>query len=225
MYVPANYAQKDLAKLHDFIGQDNFGLLISDVEGRPFATHVPFLLDRTAGPKGSLTCHVARANPQWRDVTGQEVLAVFAGPHAYISPTWYAAEQVVPTWNYVSVHAYGRVTLIDEPAALIALVKDLVVAQERSMPKPWSLGGPDEFVRRLVTQIVGFRIAITHIEGKWKLGQNHPPERRKRVAAALSVCPDDQAREVARLMEETITGETDPTSKPCEPGGIDSGLT
>src|SRR5262245_59239169 len=99
MYVPAAFAETDLTKLHDFVERHSFGLLTSLVDGLPFATHLPFLLDRDAGPFGCLTGHVARANPQWREAHGQTALAIFSGPLAYVSPTWYQAEQTVPTWD------------------------------------------------------------------------------------------------------------------------------
>src|SRR4051812_5840105 len=106
MYVPAAFAEPDRGRLHEFIEAYSFGLLVSSHRG-PFATHLPFLLDRTAGPHGTLVGHMARANPQWHDLDGREVLAVFSGPHAYVSPSWYEADDVVPTWNYVAVHARG----------------------------------------------------------------------------------------------------------------------
>src|SRR5262245_24231491 len=98
MYFPASFAETDPGKLHDFIEQHSFGTLVSQVDGLPFATHLPFLLERTSGPHGTLVGHTAQANPQWRELAGQTTLAIFSGPHAYISPTWYEAEQVVPTW-------------------------------------------------------------------------------------------------------------------------------
>src|SRR5207244_13037853 len=101
--------------MHDFIGQYSFGLFVSLVEGRPLASHLPFLPDRKAGAHGTLIGHMARANGQWKEAGGQNVLAIFSGSHAYISPTWYEEKEVVPTWNYVAVHVYGRVQVIDHP--------------------------------------------------------------------------------------------------------------
>ena len=125
MYIPAAFAETDLTRLHDFIEQNSFGLLVSQVDGLPFASHLPFLLERTAGPHGTLVGHMARANPQWREAGGQTALAIFSGPHAYISPTWYEAEQVVPTWNYTAVHAYGRVQIIEDEDALLEIVQEV----------------------------------------------------------------------------------------------------
>jgi transcriptional regulator len=208
MYVPADFAESDLDTLHTFIEQHSFGLFMSQHEGQPFVTHLPFLLDRTAGPNGTLLGHVARQNPQWRELAGQPVLAVFSGPHAYISPTWYQADKRVPTWNYVAVHAYGKAELIEEPAELIPLIRELTRVAERSMPVPWDFDPADLFVQRLATQIVGFRIEIERLEGKWKLNQNHPPERRQHVIAALRQQGWDDARQIADLMERQL-GDSD----------------
>src|SRR5437868_2466251 len=177
MYIPAVFAESDLSKLHDFIEQNSFGLLVSQVDGLPFATHLPFLLDRAAGPHGTLIGHVARANPQWREAGGQTALAVFSGPHAYVSPTWYEAEQVVPTWNYVTVHASGRLQIVEDHDALLAIVRDSVRFYEQTMPQPWAFNDSGTFADRMLGQIVGFRIEVERIEGKWKLNQNHPAER------------------------------------------------
>src|SRR3954454_23818004 len=160
MYVPPHFAENDLSKLHDFIEAYSFGLLVSQVDGLPFATHLPFLLDRTAGAHGTLVGHMARANPQWREAGGQTALAVFSGPHAYISPSWYEAEQVVPTWNYAAVHAYGKIQVIEDEPALLDIVQESVRVYEQAMPRPWSFAASTQFVQRLLGQIVGFRIEI-----------------------------------------------------------------
>jgi transcriptional regulator len=204
MYVPAHFAESNLATLHEFIEGNSFGLLVSQHDGQPFVTHLPFLLRKTGGPCGTLLGHVARQNPQWRDLGGQSVLAVFQGPHAYISPTWYAAEKTVPTWNYVAVHAYGTARLIEDPTELIALVREITRMAERSMPTPWDFDPADPFIQRLATQIVGFRIEIERLEGKWKLNQNHPADRRERVVAELRRQGWEAPREIADLMERGL---------------------
>src|SRR5262245_33499351 len=140
MYIPPAFLESDLPTLHEFIERHSFGLLISQHDGgAPFASHLPILLNRASGACGTLAGHVARANPHWRQWVGQQVLAVFSGPHAYISPTWYDAEQVVPTWNYVAVHAYGRVRLVEDHSSLLDIVRRSVEVYERSMPQPWSV--------------------------------------------------------------------------------------
>src|SRR6266542_5687352 len=128
---------------------------------------------------------MARANPHWREAAGQTALAVFSGPHAYISPTWYESEQVVPTWNYLAVHAYGRVEVVEDKGVLLEIVQRSVRVYEQAMPRPWSFDPASTFVGRLLTQIVGFRIEVERIEGKFKLNQNHPAERRQKVVRAL----------------------------------------
>ncbi len=208
MYVPAAFSERDFARLHDFIELYSFGLLVSQVDALPFATHLPFLLDRKAGPYGALIGHVARANPQWREAGGQTALAIFSGPHAYISPTWYEAEQVVPTWNYTAVHAYGRIQVVEDQNALRGIVQKTVRVYESVMPRPWSFDGSGTFAKRMLAQIVGFRIEIDKIEGKWKLNQNQPVERREKVVRALQESRNDEnAVAVAALMRQMLTSE------------------
>jgi len=201
MYVPPAFAESGPDKLHDFIERHSFGLLVSQVEGVPFVTHLPFLLDRRAGPHGTLVGHVARANPQWHDLDEQTALAVFSGPHAYVSPTWYEAENVVPTWNYAAVHAYGRVTVVQDADALLEIVRRSVAVYEAAMPRPWEYDTAGPFVGRMLPLIVGFRLAIDRLEGKWKLNQNHPAGRRAKVVRALRERGDDDALGVAAMMD------------------------
>jgi transcriptional regulator len=219
MYVPPHFAETDPAKLHDFIEEYSFGLLVTQAGGRPFASHLPFLLDRAAGPHGTLVGHVARANPQWRDLAGQTALAVFSGPHAYVSPTWYEAEQVVPTWNYVAVHAYGRIQILEDRDALLQIVRDSVRFYEQGMPRPWSFDGTGTFADRMLGQVVGFRIEIATIEGKWKLNQNHPVERRRKVERALREHGDENAVAVADLIRAMLSGGDAPSKTLRTPGG------
>jgi transcriptional regulator len=202
MYVPPHFAQPDLQALYDAIERYSFATLVSGAAAELSASHLPLLLDRTRGDWGTLLGHMARANPQWRDAAGQEVLAVFSGPHAYISPQWYEAAQVVPTWNYIAVHAYGRLDLIEDESEVESLLQRTIEIYEASQPRPWRLTEPAEFVQRLLRQIVAFRIPIRRLEGKWKLNQNRPAEQRENVVAALSRQPDENAQEIARLMRE-----------------------
>ena len=204
MYIPTSFAETDLVTLHDFIEQHSFGMLISQVEGVPFATHLPFLLDRNVGPHGSLLAHAARANPQWRHFAAQTVLAVFSGPHAYISPTWYEDENLVPTWNYLAVHVYGEITIVEDESSLQELLHSLVEVYERAMPKPWSFDPSATYVKQNLAEIVGFRIDITKIEGKFKLNQNHPVERRAKVVSALRVSGGENAQAIAAAMQATL---------------------
>ncbi|HEY3969712.1 MAG TPA: FMN-binding negative transcriptional regulator, partial [Planctomycetaceae bacterium] len=197
-------AETDLATLHDFIEQYSFGLLVNEVAGLPFATHLPFLLEREAGIQGTLVGHVAQANPQWKTAEGQMALAIFSGPHAYVSPSWYEAENVVPTWNYMAVHAYGKIEVIEDADRLWGIVGSMVTVFEQSQPQPWSLGDRNMFSERMLAQIVGFRIEIERIEGKWKLNQNHPAERREKVIRALHSRGGENAEAVAEIMQAML---------------------
>jgi transcriptional regulator len=207
MYVPPHFAESDPAKLHDLIESHSFGLLVSQLGGEPFASHLPFLLDRTAGPHGTLVGHMARANPQWRELSGQNTLGVFSGPHAYVSPTWYGAENVVPTWNYVAVHAYGRAAVVEGWDALLDIVRRSVAVYEAGMARPWVLDTTGSSMDRFLPHIVGFRIEIDRLEGKWKLNQNHPADRRARVVRALRERGGEDALGVAELMRESLPPE------------------
>lgn len=203
MYVPPAFSVEDRARLHAFVAANGFATLASLHEGRLYATHLPLLLEPNDGNSGTLVGHVARANPQWRDLTAGESLAIFAGPHAYITPAWYAAENVVPTWNYVAVHAYGTAELIEDEAAVLDVLRRTVERYESPREAPWSYSDGDEFVRKLAAAVVAFRIPIARLEGKWKLNQNHPAERRRRVVASLAEQPDENSQAIARLMSES----------------------
>ncbi len=201
MFVPNRYAEHDPAVCHDFIEANEFGLLVAPVDGRPFASHLPFLLDREQGPHGTLSAHMARANPHWRAFDDTEVLVVFSGPHVYVSPGWYAATPNVPTWNYVAVHAYGRPRLIDDPGAVRALLARQVESQERGQAQPWRLDGlADDYVAAMIRGIAAFEIPLDRLEGKWKLNQNRTAADRAGVIAALQDRADPQASAIARLM-------------------------
>jgi transcriptional regulator len=204
MYIPTAFAEPDQGKLHDFIEAYSFGLLVSAHGGGPFASHLPFLLERDAGPHGTLVGQMARANPQWHGLDGRDVLAVFSGPHAYVSPSWYETDNVVPTWNYVAVHARGTFRLVDDPEAVQSILRASVATFERSMPSPWKLDTGTAYFEKMVRGIVGFRVEIGLIEGKWKLNQNHPEERRRKVMRVLEASDNQGAKEIARLMTETL---------------------
>jgi transcriptional regulator len=204
MYLPASFEQRDLNLVHEAIERHSFATLVSEHDGQPLASHLPLLLDRHAGPRGTLIGHLARANPQWRQADGQTLLAIFSGPHAYISPAWYEAEEVVPTWTYVAVHAYGRWQTIDDQGELARIVEAYVEFYERTRPQPWKNRASPEFTDKLLKQIVGFRIEIERLEGKWKLSQNHPPERRRKVIDRLREEGNEKACAIAHLMAETL---------------------
>ncbi len=202
MYTPPSFAVTDPEVLFDFVDQHSFATLFSQNEHGPVASHLPLLLDHESG---RLFGHFARANTHWQTAADCTVLVVFQGPHAYISPSWYAAQNVVPTSNYVAVHATGTLRLIEDPARVRDILERTVTKYESPRPQPWSTSSPElEFLEKLQAAIVGFEIEVTQWEGKWKLSQNHPEERRERVIAALrtSSNPDDHA--VAELMRATM---------------------
>ncbi len=202
MYLPSHFAETDRNVLFEFIESNSFGLLISQLDGEPFASHLPFLLDRNSGPQGTLIGHMARANPHWQ--TGdRNVLVAFAGPHSYISPAWYQATHVVPTWNYVAVHVYGTLAVIDDHAATVQIVRDYVTFYEGAQAAPWTIDD-QQFIDKLAQAVVGFRIAIGRLEGKWKLSQNHAVERREKIIAALSKNPDENSQAIATLMRQRL---------------------
>ena len=199
MYVPTAFAETDRGKLHAFIESHSFGLLVSVRDGVPFATHLPLLLERDAGPHGCLVGHVARANPQWQGLGGQQVLVVFSGPHAYVSPSWYEEGGTVPTWNYVAVHAYGTFHIIEERDGLLDILRRSVSTYESPRPKPWTFDESAPHVETMLKAIVGFTIEIGRIEGKFKLGQNRPIEDRIGTIEQLERSSDPSARVLAAL--------------------------
>lgn len=200
MYIPASFRFDDQTAIFDFAERYGFATLVTEHDGVPFATHLPLLLERDSGERGTIVGHMARANPQWCEAAGQTVLVIYLGPHAYVSPTWYAEPNTVPTWNYGAVHAYGKLEIIEDAAAVVDIVARTVDFYERSMPQPWQFDGETPPAESLVKQIVGFRIPVERWEGKWKLNQNHSVERRQRVIAALESGPTDDQRAIASEM-------------------------
>ncbi len=192
MYVPNHFRQADPAALAAFVAANSFGTLVSVLDGRPFATHVPFVHDADAG---LLHCHVARANPHWRGLDASEALAIFLGPHAYVSPTVYATPGV-PTWNYAAVHVYGRVRVVEDEESIGRHVEALAARHEQRRPAPWR---PSYDPRRLAG-IVGLELRIDAIEGKFKLSQNRSAADREAVIADLAAGGRDNDAALAALM-------------------------
>jgi transcriptional regulator len=200
MYLPPMFAETDPAKLFDFIERNSFGILVSQVDGAPFATHMPFLVERETGPHGMLVGHVARANPHWQSAANQTGLAIFAGPHVYVSPTWYESDHMVPTWNYTAVHVTGTMRIVEDEPGLAAIVGAMVRFYEQSMPTPWTFDDGTTYMQRMLGQIVGIRLEIERIEGKFKLNQNRTVEQRQRVVAQLERRGDENSAGIAALM-------------------------
>ena len=199
MYIPKAFREDDINTLHKLMREYGFATLITQHEGVPFATHLPFILDAQRGPNGTLLAHMARANPQWHHfASAQDVLVIFQGPHAYISPSWYEVELSVPTWNYAVVHAYGLPRLIEDQVKLYNLLKSLIHTHEAHFEKPWPFNLPDDYLQKMMHGIVGFEIEISRLEGKFKLSQNRTEAERENVIAALQESRDTLA--VAELM-------------------------
>ena len=203
MYIPAAFRETRPEVLHRLIHEHSFATLVSQLDGELFATHLPILLDASRGQHGTLIGHMARANPHWHafNLDGPETLVIFQGPHAYISPGWYVAEQAVPTWNYEVVHAYGRPTLLDEATRVRTLLEETVGRFEADLPQPWSTArAGDEYITKLAQAIVAFEIPISRLEGKRKLSQNRPVKDARGAAAGLHAQGDPLGQVVADRM-------------------------
>ena len=207
MYVPAHFEEGRADALHRMIVEHPLGTLVSHTADGLDANHIPFELDAQRGPHGTLTGHVARANPLWQSVAnGDDVLVIFHGPAAYVSPNWYPskheAHRQVPTWNYIVVHAHGRIVVRDDERFVRGVVARLTRVHESEEPKPWKMGdSAPEFIDAMLKMIVGIEVEITRLVGKSKLSQNK--EMRDRVGAtdALSARGEDA---LAGAMRETL---------------------
>lgn len=192
MYTPSAFQVEDIDQLHSFMKDHSFATIVSAVDGNPSATHLPFVVQPSGGRFGTLVAHMARANPLWRSWTDQtEVLVIFSGPHAYISPSWYEQQETVPTWNYSAVHAYGKARLISDPEALRALVIQQTKLYEGREGSTWDQSLMDPMMDSLLKGIVGFSIEIERLEGKFKFNQNRSAADQEGVSVALerSGCP------------------------------------
>lgn len=197
MYLPRHYQVTDQAVLYDLMRRFSFATLVSVHQGVPFATHLPFLVQ-----EGVISSHLARANPQWTSFDpNQELLVIFQGDHSFISPTWYEKHPSVPTWNYMTVHAYGKPRIVEEPQAVKQLLHELVVQHEQE----WDMMQlPPNYLQGMMQGIVAFEIAITRLEGKFKLSQNRSLADQKRVIQALSVSENPSDRAVAAQMRKNL---------------------
>lgn len=207
MYVPSHFKESDIGKLQQYIRDYGFGLLVVADDHGIEANHVPFLLSSEQEDSlGLLQCHLARNNPVWQRLhDGAQVLAVFQGPDAYISPSWYETKaetgRVVPTWNYLAVHAEGRVRVIEDPKWLKHHLHRLTDQHESGMGDPWSVDdAPTDFTERLVQAIVGVEIKIEALTGKLKASQNQPEKNRTGVKAGLEAGEGMHNRAMAKFI-------------------------
>lgn len=209
MYCPSAFRQNDLATLHQQIQASGLALLSSAGEQGLQASHLPLLLEPHEGEFGTLYGHFARANPHWRDLaTGAEVLVVFSGADGYVHPGWYPAKaehgKVVPTWNYIAVHAWGQAEVFDDPERLLRLVSRLSERHEQGRARPWAVSdAPRAYIDAMLRAIVGFALPIRRIEGKWKLSQNRSAGDQAGVRAGLAESARASDRELAQQMNPT----------------------
>jgi transcriptional regulator len=201
VYLPAHFTETREDVLIAHMERYDFAVLVTRGAEAPIVSQIPVLLERRDG-KLFLQGHLARPNPQVADFDGDtEALAVFAGPHAYISPNWYEAGPAVPTWNYASVHACGPARRIDDPQWLRAVVQRLSDRHEAREPTPWRMQDlPERYVQGMLKGIVGVELAVARLEGKFKLSQNRPAGERPRIISALDARDDPDSAAVAALM-------------------------
>jgi transcriptional regulator len=206
VYIPAHFLENRVEVLTQLIHDHPFGLLVTLGAGGLDATPIPFVL-ASAGGECVLRGHVARANPVWRETQLEtEALVVFQGPHGYVSPSWYATKadsgKVVPTWNYITVHARGRLHIQQDPVWLRTHVAELTQRHEGTRALPWALGdAPADYVDKLLAGIVGLELPVRELSGKWKLSQNRPSADRDGVVQGLKDQGDEASRALAARME------------------------
>jgi len=206
MYIPSSNAEHRPEVMCDFIEAHPLGALITASADGLFETHLPLLVDRGRGAHGVLEGHLARANPHHRQASvTSEALVIFTGPEAYVTPAWYASKaehgKVVPTWNYVAVHAYGTLRFVEDGAWLHAHLERLTRRHEDGRAEPWSIAdAPAEYIAGLERAVVGMELTITRLEGKWKMSQNRPAADIDGVVRGLGESPHAGEREVAAIV-------------------------
>ena len=209
MYQPDHFRVDDVPQMHALMLARPFAALVSGGSGSLYASHLPTVL-KDGGPYGVIECHLARPNPHWRDLAeGNEALMIFQGPEGYITPNWYPSKaqhgKAVPTWNFAVVHAYGRPKVMKEKDWLLRHVTELTAQQERSEAKPWvPSDAPGPYIEVMLRGIVGFRFAITRLEGKWKMSQNRERQDQVGVVEGLSKRGDGDDLEIAKVMSRQI---------------------
>lgn len=205
MYTPPAFSETDPVEIRRIMGEARLSTLVTATAEGLMATPLPLFLDEAEGELGVLHGHLAKANPQWRLPATGEALVIFSGPDAYITPSWYASKQehgkVVPTWNYVAVHAHGPVEFFEDEKRLRQVVTRLTRLHEESRREPWAVAdAPEPFVRAQLKGIVGLRLPISRIEGKRKMSQNRPEADRRGVATGLAESEREADRHVANLI-------------------------
>ena len=205
MYTPPAFRDDDRASIHATIRAARLATLVTATPGGLVATPLPLMLDPAEGEHGTLYGHVAKANPQWRVPPAGEAMVIFMGPDAYVSPSWYATKRehgkVVPTWNYVAVHAYGTAEFFEDSDRLLEIVTRLTNQHERQREQAWAVSdAPAPFIASQLKGIVGLRLPISRLEGKRKLSQNRGAEDRAGVSAGLGASEDRSDQTMAALI-------------------------
>lgn len=201
MYIPAYFKIEDENVMFDVMEKYSFATLFSQHNDQPYATHLPLTIDRE---NKVMYGHFARPNKQWQDAQNQLILTVFQGPHCYVSPSWYETKETVPTWNYVAVHVYGKMEIIDEPSVIHESFEKMIDKYEKESSS-YCLNEVDSgLIAGMMKGIVAFKIHISKMEGKAKLSQNHPVERRQRVIEQLEASLDQEEQRIAQLMKKAM---------------------
>jgi transcriptional regulator len=208
MYTPSYFNDADLGSLHAQIEGARLAILVTANDSGMQASHLPLLFRPDEGPHGTLYGHFAKANPQWKDVQrGAEVMVIFPGADAYVSPSFYPAKaehgKVVPTWNYLAIHAYGHAEVFTDAQRLLALVSGLTDKHESGRTSPWSVDdAPTDYIEKMLGAIVGFALPIDRLEGKRKLNQNRSAEDIAGVRDGLAGSSNVRDQQVAQLMTQ-----------------------
>ena len=209
MYLPAHFEETRNEVLHALMREHPLATLVVNGAAGPTANHLPLHFAADASPHGTLQGHLARANALWREAADAEVLAIFHGPQAYVTPSWYPTKRehgkAVPTWNYVVVHARGRLRVIDDAAWLRRQLETLVTQHEAGFAAPWQIAdAPADYIDGMLAAIVGIEITLTALTGKWKISQNQPAANRAGVVAGLRQIGSADALAMADLVAATL---------------------
>jgi len=203
MYIPHAYKNENVAEIKDFLQKHGFAILVNETQGKPWATHIPLQLEKTENGEDVLVGHIAKANPQWKSFQqNDQVLAIFNGPHSYISSSWYKEEEV-PTWNYIAVHIYGNIEILGEEAVLASLHR-LVDYYERENPNPIDLHNLSPKTMRQIKGIVGFQIRIREIKAAYKLSQGRADDHPE-IMHQLKKTSRHEAHAIAEEMQKKST--------------------
>ena len=211
MYTPRAFALEDLPQLQQLIQHTRLAQLVTVGEQGLQASHLPLLLNPNEGPNGTLYGHLAKANPQWRDLqNGSDALVIFAGAEAYISPSFYPAKaehgKVVPTWNYIAVHAYGKAEIFTDAERLLAVVSALTDRHENGRARPWAVSdAPADYIDGMLKAIVGFALPMERLIGKRKLSQNRSSADIAGVRDGLAASADVRDQTLARFIPQGVS--------------------